>query len=235
MPHGEVVVSLRDVVKNYGGLRPLRIRHFELRQHESVALLGFDGAAAQALVHLITAATIPDSGQVEVFGSPTKNIVNADSWLQFLEIFGIVSDRVVLLEELSAEQNIALPLSFEVMEMSAEVRARVAALGDEVGMLPDDIGRSIANLGPAARQRVRLAKALALNPATVLAEHPNAALSGDEVPLFAADFRRVVSTRRVAALLLTADAVFARAAAGSVLSLHPATGELKRAGWRRWL
>ena len=47
MAAAEVVVALRDVVKDYRSLRPLRVEQFELRQDESVALLGFDQTAAE--------------------------------------------------------------------------------------------------------------------------------------------------------------------------------------------
>ena len=72
MPSGEVVVALRGVRRDYGGLRPLRVEQLDLRQGERVALLGFDRVAAEVLVNLITGATLPDSGDVSVFGAPTS-------------------------------------------------------------------------------------------------------------------------------------------------------------------
>ena len=70
----------------------------------------------------------------------------------------------------------------------------------------------------------------------LLAEHPNASLSGGELPEFAADLAKVVAARRLTSLVLTADRMFARAVAPLVLELNAATGELKpSSGWRRWL
>jgi hypothetical protein len=69
----------------------------------------------------------------------------------------------------------------------------------------------------------------------LLAEHPNASLSADDTASFAADVSRIVSSRGLASLVMTADRTFASAVAEEVLTLQPATGELKRsAGWRRW-
>ena len=83
--------------------------------------------------------------------------------------------------------------------------------------------------------RLRLGRALALDPHVVLAEHPNAELSADDTPVFAADVSRIISRRRVAMLVFTADRTFASAVAEDVLTLQPATGELRRSnGWRRW-
>src|SRR5688572_17398698 len=67
-PTQPVVVALREVEKDYKSLRPLRVQHLELRQGESVALLGFDATAAEILVNLITGATLPDSGDVDKIG-----------------------------------------------------------------------------------------------------------------------------------------------------------------------
>src|SRR5687767_1090683 len=98
MAPAEVVVALHDLVKDYKSLRPLRITHLELRQAESVALLGLDQTAAEILVNLVTGATLPDSGDVDVFGVSTRNIADPDAWLVEMDRFGILSPRVVLLD-----------------------------------------------------------------------------------------------------------------------------------------
>jgi ABC-type sulfate/molybdate transport systems ATPase subunit len=80
-----------------------------------------------------------------------------------------------------------------------------------------------------------LGRALAINPKVLLAEHPNATLDREDAARFGADLKRIVNARGIAALVLTADQEFARAAADEVLVLHPATGTLKSSsGWRRW-
>ena len=96
-----------------------------LRPGQTVALLGFDRAAAEVLVNLITAATLPDAGEVDVFGSPTNHVTDFDAWVRLLDRFGILSERVALIDELTVEQNLALPLSLEVVDMAAELRRRV--------------------------------------------------------------------------------------------------------------
>ena len=108
-------------------------------------------------------------------------------------------------------------------------------LADEVGLAPAEIAQFVGTLPPAARLRVRLGRALALGPRVLLAEHPNAALPPDDRSAFAADLTRVVGRRGLASLVMTADPVFAKAVAEDVLTLEPATGELRRSqGWRRW-
>jgi len=178
---------------------------------------------------------LPDSGDVDVFGTSTRAITDPDAWLAAMDRFGILSERVVLLEPFTVEQNLALPFSLEVDEMPLDVRSHVRQLADEVGITPGQLPQSVTRLDADAQLRVRLGKALALGPRVLLAEHPNAALPPDEVPRFAADLAEIAARRNLAMVVMTADATFARAVSDRVLTLKPATGELTPAsGWRDW-
>jgi ABC-type lipoprotein export system ATPase subunit len=231
----EIVIALRSVRKDYRGLRPLRLERLELHEGESVALLGFDPVAAEVLVNLITGATLPDSGDVDVFGTSTRAITDPDAWLSAMDRFGILSERVVLLEAFTVEQNLALPFSLEIDDLPLAVRASVRRLAEEVGITSGQLAQSVARLDADAQLRVRLGKALALGPRVLRADHPNAALPPDEVPRFAADLAGLVARRRLAMIVMTADETFARAVSDRVLTLKPATGELTPAsGWRDW-
>jgi ABC-type lipoprotein export system ATPase subunit len=223
------------VTKDYRGLRPLRVANFQLHAGDTVALLGFDQVTAELLVNLITGAILPDTGEVRAIGQLTAAIPDADTWVGTLDQFGLISERAVLLDQLTVEQNLAMPLSLEIDDLPRDVATRVRDLAAEVGIEVADVRERLAAVSPAARLRVRFGRALALDPRVLLAEHPNAALPPHDVAPFAADFSRVVAARGLASVVMTADETFARAIAEHVLTLQPATGELKRAtGWRRW-
>jgi simple sugar transport system ATP-binding protein len=229
------LVRLRDVSKQYNALRPLRLQHLELNEGQSIALLGLDATAAEVLVSVITGATLPDAGSVDIAGVPTSSIQTSPEWLKFLEQFGLLSERSVLVDQLTVEQNLALPFTMELEELAVGVRTQVHHLAEEVGLNIADLSASAAQLSEPMRLRLRLGRALALSPRILLAEHPNAMLSADDTPAFAADLSRIISARRLSALVFTADSTFASAVAGDVLTLQPASGALKRAdGWRRW-
>jgi ABC-type transporter Mla maintaining outer membrane lipid asymmetry ATPase subunit MlaF len=229
-----VAVELRDVRKDYRTLRPLRVRALDLRVGESIALLGFDRASAEVLVNLITAATVPDDGEVRVFGRPTASILDADSWLTSLDIFGIVSERAVVLDNMSVADNLTMPLTMAVHDMDTATRAKVKAIAEEVGLSRDDLARPVAALTSSGRLRLRLGRAIAPDPRIVLAEHPNAMLEPSDAAAFASDYARIVANRGIASILLTADVGFAAAVTSRILTLQPATGELKRlSAWRR--
>lgn len=235
MADNELLVELTEVTKDYRGLRPLRIKHLELRAGEAVALLGVDAAMSEVLVNLITGAQLPDSGEVRVFGRPTTSITGVDEWVAELDRFGLISERAVLVAQFTARQNLALPLSLEIEHPPPALDAEVRELAAEVGLTDEELAAPTAALGAAAQLRLRLGRALALRPRVLLAEHPNARLAGSELPGLAADIARVTRNRRLAALVTTADATFASAVTERVLELQPASGLVKGpSGWRRW-
>lgn len=232
---GQGVLSVRAVVKDYRGLRPLRVASLEVADGALVALLGFDQAMAEVLVRMIMGASLPDTGEVIVFGQPTAEIADGDAWLAGLDRFALLSDRTVLVEPLSAEHTIAMPISFDVDEPTGAVRSTVRALAGEVGLDEAALPRPVSALPPLARARVRLARALASSPRLLLGEHPSASLSPDDTRTFAADVSRVVRTRALTTLVITADRRFATALGADVLMLQPATGVLSiPGGWTRW-
>lgn len=231
----DVLLALRDVEKDYHGLRPLRVQALEVREGDAVAILGFDRAAAEAFVNLITAATLPDRGEIVTLGQPTTAIADSEAWMRLLDHFGVLSERSLLLDEMTAEQNLAMPFSLELFDIPADVRVRIDRLAAEVGLAPDLLPQPASTLPSLMRARLRLARALALDPRVLLAEHPNALIEPAEVATFAADLARVRAARGVTSVVLTADATFARTVASHTLTHNPATGELRQsAGWRRW-
>ena len=235
MPTREVLVRLRKVTKDYQSLRPLRVESLDLHEGQTLALGGFDRMTAEILVDLITAAIVPDTGEVRVFGQPTTAIADRDGWLQTLDQFGLLTERAVLVEQFTVEQNLAIPYSLSVEDLSADLRARVARLAQEIGFAASDLGKQSGILPALGRLRLRLGRALAMEPKVLLAEHPGATLAPDEARSFGADLKRIVKGRGMAALVLTADLEFAREVSDEVFVLEPATGTLKpSSGWRRW-
>ena len=235
MPEPDSLVQIRKITKDYHSLRPLRIESLDLHEGETLALCGFDRMTAEILVDLITAAIVPDSGEITVFGQLTTAIADRESWLQTLDRFGLLTERAVLVEQFTVEQNLAIPFSLSIDDLSSDLRTRVGALAEEIGFDRSDLQRQSGVLSPLGRLRLRLGRALAMNPSVLLAEHPNATLSAEEATHFGADLKRIVRARGMSALVLTADHDFARAVASEVFVLHPATGTLKSSSvWRRW-
>jgi ABC-type transporter Mla maintaining outer membrane lipid asymmetry ATPase subunit MlaF len=229
------VLELSSVSKNYGALRPLRIDRLVLGAGEHLAILGLDQPAAEILINLVTGATLPDRGEVVVFGRSSDTIRDSTEWLTLVDRFGIVTDRAVLLEGLSVVQNLAVPFTLDIEPPTAAVRHRAVAAGREVGLADSDLDRPVAQIGGSLRLRLRLARALALDPSMLVLEHPTAGIQRSEVLLLGRAIRSVVERRGAASLTLTADPDFATAVASRVLTLAPATGRLsERRRWFGW-
>jgi len=234
-PAGDVLIHAAGVVKHYNALRPLRLHDWRLGRGRTVALHGLDKIAAEVLVNLLTGSSLPDEGVVRVFGRATSEIADSSDWLESLRRFALLSDRTVLVEQLTVEQNLAIPHTLVVDPMPPEVRQAVRAVADELGLSPALLSASVQGLGPFDLARVRLGRVLALGPELLLAEHPTADCPQAEAVRFARLAADVVARRGMAAVYLTADQEFAKVVGREVLTLQPATGELSStSGWRRW-
>jgi ABC-type sulfate/molybdate transport systems ATPase subunit len=220
------VLDVAALVKAYGALRPLRLERLTLHAGEHIALMGLDQPAAEILISLITGASLPDQGDVLLWGASTRTIADSTDWLAALDRFGIVSDRAALLDPLTVVQNLALPFTLEIEPPSDEIRAQAEALARDVGLEAGAGTRAAGTLSPPQRLRLRLARALALNPTLLLIEHPSASLARADVKATAVAFREIVKRRGVTALTLTMDQEYASGAADRVLTLDPATGRL---------
>lgn len=228
------LISLRGVVKSYQALRPLRIESLTVHAGDVIAIAGLDAAAAELLVGLVTGALLPDSGEVALLGRSTRDVADSDAWLAMLDGVGIITDRAVLIAQFSVEQNMAMPFTLEIDPVADDVRPRVAALAEAVGLKAGDLTRRIAEAGGDVQARVRVARALALEPRLLLAEHPTASVPRDAVKTFAHDLKRAADARGLAVVAITADPDFAAALGGQRLTLEPATGVLRPAStWRK--
>jgi ABC-type transporter Mla maintaining outer membrane lipid asymmetry ATPase subunit MlaF len=224
-----------DVEKQYGGLRPLRVRKLRVPSGRITMLIGFDRPAAEVFVNLITGASLPDKGEVASLGRPTSAIVDSDDWLAFVERFGIVSDRIVLLEAMTVAQNLALSFDLEIEPVPPAIIARVVTLAAEVGIATPSLESRVADATPLLRSKIYLARALALDPAILVLEHPTANLSPDDAKAFASIVREVSRQRSLTTIGLLMDEVFAKETGGRLLKWQPATGEVKeRSALRFW-
>lgn len=227
-------IDITGVSKSYAALRPLRIASLSIATGERVALSGIDAGAAEVLINLITGASLPDEGDVRVFGRLTADIPDGDEWLSSLDRFGIISERGVLLEGSTVVQNLALPFTLEIDPVPDEARRKVMAMGIECDIPYDWLERQVGEVPPSVRARVHLGRALALGPQLLLLEHPTAAIPERERAAFGAVVARVCEARGLTALAMTFDRAFAAVAAHRTLTLQPATGQLLSAARRWW-
>jgi ABC-type transporter Mla maintaining outer membrane lipid asymmetry ATPase subunit MlaF len=221
------VLRIANVRRKYQGLRPLRINRLAIEAGERVALSGLDAGAAEVLVNLVTGASVPDEGEVAVSGRTTASIADGEEWLASLDRFGIVSPRAVLLDSATLLQNLAMPLSLAIEPVPPAIAERVRELTREAGIEDERLEKPIAALDGSTRARAHLVRAVALDPALLILEHPTVGLAPGEGKSFGEAVARVAGARSLATLIISEDEEFASAAATRRLVLHAGTGELK--------
>ena len=221
------VLHIVNVRKQYQGLRPLRLNHLSIAAGERVAMSGLDAGAAEVLVNLVTGASVPDEGQVLVLGQSTASISDGEEWLASLDRFGIVSPRAVLIDSVTLLQNLAMSLTLDIEPVKPDIAARVIELAREAGIDDESLERPIAALDTAIQARAHLVRAVALEPALLILEHPTARLAAGQGKAFGDAVARIAGARALATLIISEDAEFSAAAATRRLALHAATGDLR--------
>ena len=223
------------VVKEYGGLRPLRVANLAVSVGECVALAGLDVPAAETFVLLATGAGLPDQGEVRVMEEATSAITEGDAWLASLDRFGVVSHRASLVDAVTIEQNIAMSYTLSIDPIADDVREKVRALAASVGLDPEDLPKPGAAVTGAARLRAHLARALAHDPVVLLLEHPTLHVDRADAAALGASIAAATRARQTGVLALTDDAELSAGMGARRLKLNPSTGDcapVKR-GWFR--
>jgi len=127
-----------------------------------------------------------------------------------------------------------VPLTLDIEPLPDDVASRAAGLARELDIPSSQWGQPVGALDAAARVRVRVARALALDPQVILLDHLTASLDRNDVIPIGEQLRSVAIRRGAAILAVTADHPFADAVASRVLMLDAATGRLsgsRRSGW----
>jgi predicted ABC-type transport system involved in lysophospholipase L1 biosynthesis ATPase subunit len=167
---------------------------------------------------------------VALFGRNTRTITDTTAWLQSLDGVGMITARGILVEAFSVLQNVALSLTLDVDPIDARVVPQAGALAREAGIDTDLFDAPAGRVAPDVQMRVHVARAIALSPKLLVAEHPSAALPREAVADFGSDLARVARRRGIALVAITADDVLAKAIGGQQLELLPATGDLRPPG-----
>jgi D-xylose transport system ATP-binding protein len=195
-------LELRDIVKDFPGVRALDKVRFDVAHGEVHALCGENGAGKSTLMKIISGlypfgsyqGDLVVDGKVRRFGSISDSQAAG---------VAIVFQELSLVRELSVAENIFLgrePARFGVINWH-EVYSRTNDLLRDLGFDIDAHAR-VGDLGIGQQQMVEIAKALALNAKILILDEPTSALSDTEIEVFLGTVRKLKS-RGVACVLIT--------------------------------
>jgi putative ABC transport system ATP-binding protein len=145
---------------------------------EFVAITGPSGSGKSTLLQIVGLLDRPTEGSVSLDGRDLGALSDAEQTRLRPETLGFVFHRFHLLNDLTAIENVELPMEAAGVP-PAERRARASALLRAVG-LGDRMGLRPSRLSGGQRQRVAIARALANNPRIILADEPTGELHSED-------------------------------------------------------
>ncbi|MCI4064490.1 ABC transporter ATP-binding protein [Micromonospora sp. R77] len=175
-------VEARDVFLSFGETPALRGASVSVDPGEIVAIMGPSGSGKSTLLHCLAGILVPDTGEIHVDGRRIDSLGEQQRSMLRRDRFGFVFQFGQLVPELTAEENVALPLLLSgVKRTAALTRARpwFARLG-----LDGLERRRSGELSGGQAQRVALARGLVAGPAVLFADEPTGALdtlTGEQV------------------------------------------------------
>ncbi len=200
------VVKLEHVGKRYDtGAQILSDVSLTLEAGAFYFLTGASGAGKTTLLKIITLAELPSRGRLTLFGADTATL-ERDARAALRRRIGMVFQDLWLIDELSARENVALPLRIAGAP-EREVHDNVAELLAWVGLAERTDART-GTLSAGERRRVAIARAIVRRPELLIADEP-AGNGGDEIALLLVRIFERINRLGTTVLIATDDSEFA--------------------------
>jgi lipoprotein-releasing system ATP-binding protein len=181
---------------------------FQLQERESVAIFGASGSGKSTFLQLIGGLDHFDSGEVTLCGQAYSALTDAQKTQLREEKIGFVYQFHHLLPELSALENVVLPLMIRKTAL-AQAQQEAAAILAQVG-LAHRLHHKPGELSGGERQRVAIARALVKKPRLLLADEPTGNLDKKSREQVIALMLEMSQEYNIALVLVTHDESFAQ-------------------------
>ncbi len=168
------VVEARDLLLAFGETPALRGASLSVRRGEIVAVMGPSGSGKSTLLHCLAGILVPDAGEVRFDGRRIDTIRESERSRLRRRRFGFVFQFGQLVPELTAEENVALPLLLGGMRRHEALRA--ARSWFERLELEGMEHHRTGEMSGGQSQRVALARGLVAQPDVLFADEPTGSL-----------------------------------------------------------
>lgn len=170
----KVAIKVEDLIKTFGERRVLDGINLEIYEGETFVIMGGSGCGKSTLLRHLIGALKPDSGKVTI---KDKNItqISADELDEVKKDFGMLFQSAALLDSLSVEDNVSLPLrehtklAPDIIKIMVKMKLALVGLRGFEKHLPSELSGGM-------KKRVGLARAIAMDPDIVFYDEPTAGL-----------------------------------------------------------
>ena len=170
----KIAVAVRSLEKTFEGRKVLEDITLEVYSGETFVIMGGSGSGKSTLLRIMAGGITADAGQV-FFGDKEISRLNEDEKDSIKRRFGMCFQSAALLDSLSVEQNVSLPLrehtklTSKVISIIAKMKLNLVGLQGFEYYLP-------SMLSGGMRKRAGLARAIAMDPEIVFYDEPTAGL-----------------------------------------------------------
>ena len=178
MKKNKTIIHVKDLVKTYYNgeieTKVLKNLNLDIKEGEFIAIMGKSGAGKSTFMYQISLLDIPTSGEIFVNDIDILKLSESERTQFRLSKLGYVFQDYALIPELSAEENITLPMLMQgIDEKIAKEKAH--KILNEIGMVNKSKNRP-NQLSGGEQQRVSIARAVAHDPTILFADEPTANL-----------------------------------------------------------
>ncbi|MFE9690226.1 ABC transporter ATP-binding protein [Micromonospora sp. NPDC005806] len=175
-------IEARAVALSFGSTPALRGASLSVDPGEIVAVMGPSGSGKSTLLHCLAGILVPDAGEIRLDGRRVDTMSEQQRSVLRRDRFGFVFQFGQLVPELTAEENVALPLLLGGVRRTAALR-EARPWFERLGLAGLE-GRRSGELSGGQAQRVALARGLVARPSVLFADEPTGALdslTGEQV------------------------------------------------------
>jgi putative ABC transport system ATP-binding protein len=168
------LIEARGITKSFGQTQALRGASVAVAAGEILAVMGPSGSGKSTLLHCLAGIFSPDEGEIIFDGQRLDQLSEARRTELRRTAFGFVFQFGQLVPELTAADNVALPLLLNRVRRAAAYQQAMSWLA-RLGLEGKD-GRRTGELSGGEAQRVAVARALAIKPKVLFADEPTGSL-----------------------------------------------------------
>ncbi len=172
------IIKIKNLVKSYGDgdklLVVLKGLSFDIQEGQFVSIVGRSGSGKSTLLYQLGLLDHPDSGEIEIANTDINSLDQEERTRFRLKELGYVFQDYALLPELTALENVAIPLMMQGLSLKEAYKLATLAL-EKIG-LQNRLDNLPSQMSGGEQQRVSIARAIGHNPKIIFADEPTANL-----------------------------------------------------------